>query len=66
MYWVWYHTPVIPTLGRVRQEECRFKTNKSYIVSSCLKKKEKEKERNPTANWTHCSESKNSKAGAVL
>jgi hypothetical protein len=30
--WVWWYTPVIPVLGRLRQDDCEFKASLSYIV----------------------------------
>ena len=49
---VWWHTPVISVLGRLRQEDrCKFETSLgyksepkaslSYIARPCLKKKKK-------------------------
>jgi hypothetical protein len=28
--WVWWHTPVIPTFRRLRQEDCEFEVNLDY------------------------------------
>jgi hypothetical protein len=39
---VWLHTPVISALGRLRQEDCKFKANLGYIVRPCLKTKHQE------------------------
>jgi hypothetical protein len=36
---VWWGTPVIPALGRLRQEDYKFQVGLGYIVRSCLKKK---------------------------
>jgi hypothetical protein len=33
------HTPVIPVLRRLRQEDHEFKLNLGYIVRPCLKTK---------------------------
>jgi hypothetical protein len=38
----WY-TPVIPVLGRLRQESLKFKDILGYIARLCLKKKRKSK-----------------------
>ena len=31
--WAWWHTLVIPVLGRLRQEDCRFETSLSNLDS---------------------------------
>jgi hypothetical protein len=30
--WAWWHTPVIPALGRLRQEDREFKSSLGYIA----------------------------------
>jgi hypothetical protein len=35
---VWWHTPVIPALRRLRQEDCKFKVCLGFIVRPHLKK----------------------------
>jgi hypothetical protein len=37
--WVWWHRSIIPALGRLRQEDGKFKTSLGYIVRPCLKNK---------------------------
>jgi hypothetical protein len=37
--WAWWHTPVIPALGRLKQKNHGFKASLGYIVRPCLKKK---------------------------
>jgi hypothetical protein len=34
---VWWHTPVIPALGRQRQEDCKLEANLNCIARTCLK-----------------------------
>lgn len=50
--WIWRHTPVIPELGRWRQEDPKIKGNNGYIIKfeasldyrkPCLKKQSKSK-----------------------
>jgi hypothetical protein len=36
---------LIPTLGRLRQEDHEFKVNLGYMVRPCLKKRKKRKEK---------------------
>jgi hypothetical protein len=36
--------PVIPTLGKLRQEEHKFKASLDHIVRPCVKKKERKKD----------------------
>jgi hypothetical protein len=38
---VWWCTPVLPALGRLRQEDCEFWASVSYIERFCLKAKKK-------------------------
>jgi hypothetical protein len=39
--------PVIPALGRPRQEESEFKANLGYIISPVSKQKQKSQNKNP-------------------
>jgi hypothetical protein len=39
----WWHTPVIPALRRLREEEHEFEVRLGYIIRPNLKKKKKEK-----------------------
>jgi hypothetical protein len=41
MGWVWWHTPIIPTLRGLRLEELEFKGHQGYIVRPCVRKKMK-------------------------
>jgi hypothetical protein len=34
---VWGYTPIIPALGRLRQEDCGFRASLGSIVRPCLK-----------------------------
>jgi hypothetical protein len=36
--WVWYYSPVIPALERLRQEDSEFEASLGYMAKSCLKK----------------------------
>jgi hypothetical protein len=36
---VWWHTHLNPALGRLRQEDCKFKASLGCIVRPCLKNK---------------------------
>jgi hypothetical protein len=38
---MWWHTPVIPAFGRLRQKDGKFKACLNYIAISCLKKTNK-------------------------
>jgi hypothetical protein len=38
---VWWLTPVIPALGRLRQEGSEFEASLSYIARSCLRTKQR-------------------------
>jgi hypothetical protein len=39
----WWFTPVISTLGRWRQKDCKFQTSLGYVMRHCLLKKKKKK-----------------------
>jgi hypothetical protein len=36
---VWWHTPIIPALGRLRQEDQGFKASLNYTARSCFEEK---------------------------
>jgi hypothetical protein len=38
---VWWHTPVISTLGRLRQDDLEFEANMDYKMALSLKEKKK-------------------------
>jgi hypothetical protein len=38
---VWWHTSLIPAIGKLRQEGHNFKANLGYIMRTCLKRKKK-------------------------
>jgi hypothetical protein len=40
---VWWYMLVIPALGRLRQEDCKFEASLSYTMKPCLKKTHKKK-----------------------
>jgi hypothetical protein len=42
---VWWHMPIIPALGRLRQKDSEFEVILDYIVRTCLKKNKKRKKR---------------------
>jgi hypothetical protein len=35
---VWWYTPIITTVRRLKQEDCEFEASLGYRVRSCLKK----------------------------
>jgi hypothetical protein len=41
--WVWWYTLVILALGRLTQEDLKFKTSLGYRVRSCLKQTNNQK-----------------------
>jgi hypothetical protein len=42
------HIPVIPVLGKLRQEGCEFKGSLGYIAKPCLKKRKNNNKRTMT------------------
>jgi hypothetical protein len=38
---MWWHTPTIPAVRRLRQEDYKFKVSQNYIATPCLKKTNK-------------------------
>jgi hypothetical protein len=42
--WAWWFTPVIPSLGRLKQEDHKLEASLDYIGRPCLKTKKKEEE----------------------
>jgi hypothetical protein len=43
-YWVWWYMPVIPALGRCKQEDCEFEASLGCIARHCLKKRKKKRD----------------------
>jgi hypothetical protein len=39
--WMWCHMPVIPAVGRLKQENCEFEASLGYVVRPYLKNKHK-------------------------
>jgi hypothetical protein len=33
---VWWHTPIISALGRLKQEDCEFEGSLGYMAKPCL------------------------------
>jgi hypothetical protein len=46
--WTCWLMPVIPALGKLRQEDCKFEVSLVYIMRSCLKQTKTKKERKET------------------
>jgi hypothetical protein len=38
--WMWWHTPIIPALGRMKQKDGQFKANLGYMVTLYLQKQQ--------------------------
>jgi hypothetical protein len=45
--WVWWGTPVIPALSRLRQEGGEFEVSLGYLVRPCHKQITKQKQQHP-------------------
>jgi hypothetical protein len=43
--WVWWCMPIIPALGRRKQEDQEFKSSLGYIARLSFKKKERRKKK---------------------
>lgn len=43
--WAWCHLPVIPALGRLKQEDGEFKAGLGYTLKPIFLKKKKKKEK---------------------
>jgi hypothetical protein len=47
--WAWWHKPLVPALGRQRQEGlCEFKASQGYSEKPCLKTKQNKTKQNKT------------------
>jgi hypothetical protein len=52
---VWWHTPIIPALGRPRQEDYKFKASLGYRAKSFLKNKHNSKKFKKNKNFKNYS-----------
>jgi hypothetical protein len=41
LVWMYWHTPVIPALRRLRQKDLKFEASLGSMERTCLKKKKK-------------------------
>jgi hypothetical protein len=40
--WAWWYKPVIPALGRLRQEDCKFEASLDYITETLFQNQTKQ------------------------
>jgi hypothetical protein len=52
--WVWWFMPIIPALGRPRQEDCEFQANLSYMARPCQEREKKRKKRREEKRSSTC------------
>jgi hypothetical protein len=63
---VWWLLPIIPVLGRLKQEDCKFKANLGYTEKHCLKKRKEGKEKEGLSSVFSCSPSPDSQCLGLI